>query len=290
MSEILRDSDVVFGLGLASAQDVTATVKLNNNVILEVVGDTFDLPSTLLSDNGVLTIEWSFTFDGISTHKRTEVHEVVTPYVTLTELRDYDPAIEVLSDDKILELESRARGEIYRATGQHFWSNTDSITVYGQNDWTLNVPQRILSLDDIHYLNGATQDLQDLGVFLKDEYTLGYAPQAYNLLDTSITYGGVIYAPPSNYDPFFRQDTAFVVTGTFGWDTVPNDIVLATKMLVKDYVTDTTTDTYRQKNVKRLQTGTWSVEFGSNDSGYNTGNSEVDKILDQYRLPGMAVI
>lgn len=244
---------------------------------------SFVFPLWLTAAESKYTIQWSYVVDARS-YTKTDYIDVVQPYATLDNLRNFDQALAALDDQTLIDLEKQARYMVNNMTAQRFSSYAGTVSVQGESGFTLQLPVRVISLTSVNYQFADVGNLINYGVYLIDNYTLGwmgnFAGWDYNFQTT-----GVIYAPPVGFAPFFTDNQAYILSGVFGWESVPSDINLATMMLVRDY--SGSDDIYRRKGVTSLTTGTLGAEM--NQSG-STGNVDVDRILNSYNDTGMAVI
>lgn len=243
----------------------------------------FVFPLWLTGVETTYTIQWSYIIDSRN-YSRTDYIDIVQPYATLDELRDFDPYLASLDDDTLIRLERQARFTVNNVSNQKFSSWTGTMKVQGQSGFTLQVPSRIISLTSVNYQYADVGNLEQFGVYLIDNYTLGWYGN-FSGWDYDYQTTGVIYAPPIDFAPFFTENHTYILTGVFGWESVPSDINLATKMLVRDY--SGSDDIYRRKGVTSLTTGTLAAVM---DQGGSSGNVDVDRILGSYHDTGMAVI
>lgn len=214
-------------------------------------------------EEGEITAEWTFTFNGVTTSK-IEYHKVVTPYVDLNYLYELNE-----NDDDIRWAEIFSRKQIDKYTAQSFGLHKDWVKSPGNGSKYLILPERIVTISHVY-----ENDIEIWGD-VQNGYDIGITRSAF-----ALEAGGDTFST-------FKQDASYEVWGEFGYKHVPEDVSDCARMLVDDYLCRDRS--WKEKYVKKLSNGDWSVEFdGRVFSG--TGNSIVDAILSDYVWHRMIVI
>lgn len=214
-------------------------------------------------EEGEVTAEWTFAFNGVTTNK-IEYHKVVTPYVDLNYLYELSQ-----DDDEIKWAEVFSRKQIDKYTAQSFGLHKDWIKSPGNGSQYLILPERIVTVT--HIYENDTEIWGDVA----NDYDIGITRSAFALQANGDTFAT------------FKEGVSYEVWGEFGYKHVPEDVADCARMLVDDYLCKD--KAWKEKYVKKLSNGDWSVEFdGRVFSG--TGNSIVDAILSDYVWHRMIVI
>jgi hypothetical protein len=108
------------------------------------------------------------------------------------------------------------------------------------------------------------------------------------MLDNSVyTANGMVPPTINEYSGVFNRDARYKVTGTYGWDKVPDEVQIACVELMKDYFSKDTT--WRNKYIKSISTFDWKFDFNSSTFS-GTGNNYVDQLLLPYVINKMVLI
>lgn len=243
-------------------------------------------PLALSKDEGRYKLIWTYEVDG-DEYTRTTYVEVVQPYVTLEELRDFDTELAGRDDDELMELERLSRYIINAVTGQTFGSTYETIAIEGTGRSVLTLPKRLWRLDSVNYNTySAYYNLVSNGISL-DSNNFSILFSGNVLYDNDNWYTSSPITPPPFTGRFFSPEITFIIRGMFGWEDVPEDITLAAKLLARDFACNE--DIYRRKKVIAINSGTWRMDFAK-DAFVGTGNTDVDRILSKYSVYGMEVI
>ena len=278
MSEIYRDAtNQAVQLGVTGASNVSAVFTKNGSTSTAIVsGDIAQIPYEVVYTDGVVTVHWTYTVDG-KVYNRDEQISVVTPLFTKQELVDDDAQFAVLTDDQVVRLERFVRLIIQTYTGQNFGQERGSVTVYGNGTSVLQSPKRIMSLDNMW----AGYKLTDNGFGVED---ISRRSDAYDV--PNIT--GVIYSPyPYSKGTTFVNNQQYILTGTFGWPSVPEEVKQAALILAGEFSCNEAT--WRDRYIKSIRAADWRFDFDGR--AYNgTGSLTADQLLDPYVMNRMAVI
>lgn len=268
MAEIYRDS---VGLGITlDIQNATVTkvVFKRDGVDTDGVhaGSTASLPYSITSMDGPFQIEWTYSVEGLP-YTRVETHRVVTPLFKADDLA-YDTALNSLSADQVVRLESLVRKVIESYTGQTFGYRKGYVLALGRGDNYLALPERAISLDDTGFNSVA-------GGFIVRPKSNG------SLVDPNIKVPAqeeaYYYGYPQNGT--FSSNATFKIYGEFGWTTVPQDVKEAALILAEDFSCDESM--WRDRYIKSIRAADWRFDF--NDGAFaGTGSLAADQLLAKY--------
>jgi hypothetical protein len=198
------------------------------------------------------------------------------------------------SYEELMMAERYARKVIENYTGQYFYLYDDLHIVYGDGADSLRLPFRINALHELYENDILLIDtINDINNWSYDtiisESKFGIRINKANMLDNTVyTANGMV--PPSINDTssgVFRSRSVYKVQGRYGWDSVPDDVELATIELMKDYFSKD--KLWRNKYIRSVQSFDWNFEY--NTSAFvGTGNLYVDQLLLPYVLTQMVVI
>lgn len=283
MGEIHRDSvnqAVVFSV--PSIVPTAAKVSRGATQMDTVLnGNAALIPYEITRFDGKFDVTWTYYVEG-TTYTKTDTHEVVTPMFSKAELIEWDSDFSALSDEKFERLEGIIRVVIETITGQTYGLEHTFVSVPGSGGETLNLPKR---LSTPIALNDRTGDLLDSFVYpINDGWTL----KTYDgptWVDNFYTSNPI--ENPWRKAGYFREDTNYVIEGYFGYDSLPNDIVTAAKILAEDYGCDESL--WRDRYIANMRAADWRFEFNGK-AFYGTGNVKVDQILEKYAAIRMAVL
>lgn len=254
--------------------------------------------------DGPVKVVWNFTMSSVPVDK-TDHYEVVTPYLSLEELREILPDA---SDSEIIAAEAAARHIINAHCGQSFGLSTKSILVEGHGDSALRLPERLIEITGLGTLT-ATLD-PNATIIVSDGWYLkkGWA-NALSTIESDSAYwngwdvdnnaapgepgyekpnhGPIIHAPGVSGTPtVWRDDYPFRITGRWGWEYVPEPVREAARLLVSDY--SCYEASYRDKYLESIKAADWRLQFSSRAWDF-TGNVRADQLLSQYVLLNWAI-
>lgn len=299
MEEIYTFSENSLSLNISSDSTPTAHLYDSQNNVLTTLSVTGSNPYivaipyqfTIKQQN--LRVDWTFTVAS-QPIVQSEFLYVVTPYISLANLSTLNSTTSAYTNDQLKMLEQTVRTVINNYCAQYFGSQnkTIQIEVQQQRGYILNLPERCWNVNSIYSQYDSNTDLFSTGVWkLTDPHTLmtNFHYQMGDIFYEDYLITGPLPAPITFSDQhFFRAHSYWLtVTGDFGWQTVPADIMWAAKRLANTYSCND--DTYRVKQVQTVGSNTWTV--GYNPGVYNsTGDLDVDKVLDNYYIPRIGVI
>jgi hypothetical protein len=297
--EIYRNtlSDVKLLVPVTSTEAVEA-VAYDGSTVLHTFSDVdaitggykVTLPFSLVNKDSEFVIKWELTYDENGDEKL-YTHEtpvkVVTPYVTLDEIKEAIPDISTYaSDSEILRVEKRVRGIIDTYTGQKFGRFVGRRQVIGAGDIQLKLPERLVSLTDLdgsNVLQGV--NIPDFYSVRGDGYYLGVST---TIPEGDYVFENVIRDPDSMWNRGgFRDNTVYTVDGVWGYDEVPTGVKEAALIMIEEALCPQAV--YRERYLKAISGDGWRYEFvGAAYSG--TGNVIADQLLEEYRRTAITVI
>lgn len=296
-----------------SAQNITAEffindVQVGNIQSLSVTNGvaTFTPPYAAVANQGRLRIDVQFAEES-DYFTKTQYFDVVAPYLEIMDLRKI---MNNATDDARWDMESVVRAIIDSYTGQHFYSVDKTLTVRGTGADFLRLPERLMVLQGLKTLT-TTLDITDSiitgdGWYLKKGWTSGndYTPTGNKYFtDTDAwwmnhqpgepgyqqyDHGYVISAPRLSALPTpWMKDYPFSVTGTWGYDQVPQAVRAAALLLVNDYSCNEVL--YRDRYLNAVKFADTDIDFSGASWG-GTGNVRADQLLSEYVIADWAVL
>jgi hypothetical protein len=249
------------------------------------------LPFSLVDADNSFDIRWRFNYtEGSSTktYNYTTRIDVVTPYVTLDELKSAIPESSESTDDELVRLERRIRGIIDNYTGQSFGRYVGVRQVIGTGDQELKMYDRLVLLQNISGDNVIYSEdgISSPGLYTSrgDGWYVGFSAP---IPDGDYVFENVIREPDSLYLRGFRDNVVYTITGIWGWDDVPAQVKEAALILCEDELCPQSE--YRDRYLKSISGDGWRYEFNPN-AYYGTGSVMADQILEPFRRSNMVVI
>lgn len=259
---------------------------------------TVYIPFQYTDRNRHLRLKWEYYIDSKFISKLHDVF-VVTPYVDFSQASGQieisadssDPNYKSFKD--LVAAERYARKQIESYTGQKFYLYDDVEVVYGYESDILPLSSKIqdihelyendiLLLDNINQVNNLSYSI------IITESGYGIRVDRNNIVDNTVyTANGMV--PPSIHDSYgvFKSNVPYRVQGRFGWESVPDEVELATIELMKDYFNKDIL--WRNKYIKSISTFDWDFEYDSQVHG-GTGNAYVDKLLERYVISRVEIL
>jgi len=283
MAEIYRDSTgKAVVLAVSGVTGVSAKLLRNGLVVSTptpvVVSGKYavQIPYAITSSDGEFVVEWTYTLEG-SQYVKSEEHYIVTPLVD-------NPAD--------TELERIVRSVIENFTGNYFGYYAGTYSILGSDDRNLELPRRLTELESVTTTDALWESplfvITGDGWFLQKKSSFDMSikdapPEEYL---STVGSDGVIYSPYSYGFSLFRDNVPYLVTGKWGYSTVPEDVMRAAKLLYEDY--SCADAGYRNKYLRSIRAGNWRLEF-RDDAFAGTGNLTVDNILIKYKINNWVV-
>lgn len=288
MGEIYRDDIGETSVLSIAGATVTAVkfVRDGADVATAAPASLVTIPYAITYTDGEFDIVWTYTV-GSDSYIRTDRNEVVTPYFTQEELIEYNASASTLSVSAVTRLEKLVRKVIDRYTNQNFGLKEGYVTAYGRGNGIIEVSSRVNTISTMAYAE------LPLEVFPETFRPIngGFALTVTDYADPYFT----IKVPAWEEEQFsgvpmnrtFGQGIGYLIGGTFGWQSVPEDVKMAALMLSNTYTSDETV--WAGHYVKAISAADWSLEFASGlFSG--TGDATVDSLLDKYIRNRISII
>ncbi|QWT29924.1 head-to-tail adaptor [Streptomyces phage TunaTartare] len=255
------------------------------------------LPFSLVQADKSIQIRWKFNYVENSltkTYNYTTAVDVVTPYVTLDEIKEAIPEVLTMFDTtermdlELKRLERRIRGVIDNFTGQSFGRYVGTREVIGSGDEELKLSDRLVTLENI---TGSNIIYSDDGIASPGLYTSRgdgwYVGFSAPIPTGDYVFENVIRDPDSVYKRGFRDNVVYTITGVWGWDDVPPEVKEAALSLCEDELCPQSE--YRDRYLKSISGDGWRYEFNPN-AYYGTGSVIADQLLEPFRRSTMTVI
>jgi hypothetical protein len=293
-------------------EDVTITPAISPTTILTTITSTkietdygnyqVVIPLSFVQRQRNFKLVWEYAVGGVSASGTTYA-QVVTPYTNIYEAIDElnigvdqsDPNYKTFY--QIQQAEKYARKVIEDYTGQDFFLYDDVEVAYGMDSDILSLPYKITSVqklygNDILLVDNTVSPVVNNWLYTPQitESGFGIRIDRTNLLDNTV-YVANGMVPPTINDSYtgqaFNKHTRYRVYGRYGWESVPDNVQMAAKELMKDYFSKDLL--WKQKYLKNVQTFDWKFEYtGQAYSG--TGNQYADQLLNPYIITSMVLI
>jgi len=249
------------------------------------------LPFSLVQVDKTIQIRWEFDYvenTVTKTYKAETVVDIVTPYVTLDEIKAAIPEAATSSDTELTRLERRMRGVVDNYTGQSFGRYEGTRQVIGSGDYELKTQDRLVRLDNItgHNIVYSEENVASHGVYTVrgGGWFVGFSNPTPS---GDYVFNNVIRDPDSVYQRGFRDDYVYNVSGIWGWEDVPAQVKEAMLILCEDELCPQSE--YRDRYLKSISGDGWRYEYVPN-AYYGTGSVIADQILSPFRYNTMTVI
>lgn len=218
----------------------------------------------------------------------TDYHEVVTPYLTPSEIcsrlgyqftSSSDPGYQPL--DRVVAAEKVARAYVDRFTNSSFGRAYETKSGVGQQVDVLTLPEPLITLKKIYENDTLIYDVDD------DINEWGVTFQASNSgFGLRISEPGIDYTEeerPSLVYTYgsFRYGYRYDVYGEFGSLFVPSDVKEAMYYIIYDLLCQDSV--YRNRYINHIQVKDWKFSF--DDRAYaGTGNAAANTLLEKYKV------
>lgn len=229
---------------------------------------------------GRVDVEWTFSIPGSGTHTLNEKYEVVTPLLTRREVLVVAPD---LTNDQADMLEANVRNAIQSLTGQTFGYFDGTYQVSGTGRTALELPSRLISLSSF---NGDTDHLGDFVIdgdgYLLTHYPWGVPPikaDFYGVNEATVQTTGVMHDPRIYRLGLFNTGLVYNISGKWGFESVPESVKEAARMLVNDY--SCADIEYRDRYLTSMTAADWRIQFNSG-AFVSTGNARADRLIEPY--------
>jgi hypothetical protein len=256
---------------------------------------SFFLSSALTQANVMLQVTWNYILNGVH-NQEIEFYQVETVYSEISEIVDFfgfgaKPSDPNYFDPKsISAAEKIARTIIEGYTNQRFYQRYGSQEQFGKGSDALELIENMLTIDKVWENDVLLIDNTRNPVFNTFGFPLEISPtgRAVRIINQGwdVRYDNQV-DPAVLYYGRFRDNSRYKVEGQIGYRYVPNDIKIASMLLVNDILANDFN--WRNKYLSKVNLSEISFEMAG--GAFNgTGNVTVDNILDQYRNVNIVII
>lgn len=274
---------------IAGFEDLTSVDEAPSGVY------SFLLTSAITSINRVLEVRWTYSIDGLET-TQIDFYSVESPYSTVSEIMDFfgfgaTPSELNYKDPKeIANAEKMARTIIEGFTGIKFYTYYGSQEVWAKGSDAVEMVERVLKIDKVYENDLLIIDNTQDPVYNTFGFQLEVSPTGKQV---RIIYPGWDLRYDNQVDPTvlyygrFRDNSRYKLVGQMGYKYVPEDIKLASMLLVNDILAND----YNWRNKYLAKVDLSEISFEMAKGAFNgTGNIAVDNILEQYRNVNIVII
>jgi hypothetical protein len=253
--------------------------QIGNNATATIAAGvaTATLPYAAVVEDGNISVELRFIYQG-SPYTQTKTATIVTPLLETWEISEF---LGNTTPQETREVESATRHIINAHCGQTFGKFVGTHRVFGRDGNALELPQRLISITDINGQNVA--DYYEIiadGFYLK-YYNFGVPPVKADYWGLHQHVGGVIHNPNNVKIGRFSAGNALDINGIWGYESVPEPVREAAKLLINDYA-DADSE-YRDRYLTSMTAADWRIQFNSGAFA-RTGNVRADQLLSDYIL------
>lgn len=276
---VLTDADASPTVTIVRLSDNTTIVDAQTADHIATGRYAYTTTSTHNAALGKFRATWTYVVNSV-TYTKTEYYEVVVPYARAQEVKDYFSDLVSQSSDEIYRKEKLARRIVNMFCNQTFDFESDATkSIFGADSNNLRLPKRLFAFTSCKIDN--TEDITSSVEFIAStpnylSYNGAYTPGYYEV-KTDYLYDS----------KFFKSGLRYYVRGDWGWQSVPENVNLATILLINDYFNDESL--LRRHGVYQAAIGDTQYTF-NNDLWYTTGNYDVDLLLGSYTNHGVIVI
>lgn len=253
------------------------------------------LNQSITNTNRVIQVTWTYISNGVSATED-QFYSIETPYSDISEITDFlgygadSSYLNYHSPKDIAYAEKLARVIIEGYTSIKFYTYYGSQEVFGLGSDALELTEKILTIDKVWENDVLLIDNTQNPVFNTFGFALEITPtgRAVRIVNAGwdVRYDNQV-DPAVLYYGRFRDNARYRIQGQMGYRYVPEDIKLASMLLVGDLMANDFN--WRNKYLKKVDLAEISFEMAS--GAFNgTGNVTVDNILDQYRNMNIVII
>ncbi len=236
---------------------------------------------------------YSFTPDSIGVHKyiwkngtavvSTEFFQAFVPIITSSEFFGENNDLSAF-EDSFATIEKLIRHKIQNYTGQRFGPYVNkSMEINGDGGDSIFLPVRITEL--ISVLNDFGDDITPLCIVDPNESSfIQLAPRFSDSLFFE-TKRDIMW---KSFE-LFNERTVFTITGNWGWEYVPTEVVEAVKLLIIQGLGGDEVLDMRNRGVTRTELGDFKL-FINTDQWGSTGNAQSDNLLAPYVNIGIGLV
>ena len=243
----------------------------------------------------MLEVRWSYSISGIA-YEQIDFYSVETAYSSVSEIIDFlnlgvrssDP--NYYSVEELQSAEKVARSIIDGYTGQKFSKRYGFQECMGVGSDALQLVEKSLSIDKVWENDQLLIDNTVNPIYNNFGFNLEITPTGFAIRIVNagwdVRYDNQV-DPTVLYYGRFRDNTRYRIQGNIGYKYVPEDIKLASMLLVSDIISND----YNWRNKYLAKVDLAEISFEMAKGAFNgTGNITVDNILDQYRHQNIVII
>lgn len=283
MTDIYRNSIKEVHLDIQGANaDATPTATANGNALVVTAGTspatgverwvaTIGIDKT--QNVGELPVVWSFTINGGTAVTQTDYYDVVVPLVSVSDLLvEFEDCGE--TEEELIKAEHKVRTFIESYTGQVF-APYDATVILKVSGTTFFLPKKLISFTESDPVFLSAPVIEGDGWKLRVTAPLDY------------DYPGVIQAPYSSLDTYYRYSRQVSITGRWGYERVPNQVREAAIILIGDLLSPDSV--YRDKGLISLTSPDWRIQYHAS-ALKGTGSIRVDQLLEDYVVKSVGAV
>ncbi len=256
---------------------------------------SFMLTSAITQINRTLEVKWSYRLNDLP-YLESSFYGVETVYSSTPEIQDFlqfgarPSDLNYHSTEEIQSAEKIARTIINGYTGQKFDRRYGTQEMFGKGSDGIEVIEKMLTIDrmwenDTVVIDNTVDPVYNTFGFPLEITQTGFAIRIKNA-DWDVRYDNQV-DPTILYYGRFRDNSRYKFQGEIGYKYVPNDIKIASMLLVSDILANDFN--WRNKYLQKVDLSEISFEMAG--GAFNgTGNITVDNILDQYRNTNIVII
>jgi hypothetical protein len=245
--------------------------------------------------NRTLFITWTYSLNGSETVEN-DYYKVETTYADVSEIIDFlnfgtvPSDINYVASKDIQTAEKIARTIIDGYTGQKFGQYYGSQEQIGIGSDSIELVEKMISIDKVYENSTLVIDNTIDPTYNTFGFPIEITPtgKAVRILHAGwdVRYDNQV-DPTIMYYGKFRDRARYEFVGKIGYKYVPEDIKIASMLLVNDILANDFN--WRNKYLKKVDLSEISFEMAG--GAFNgTGNLTVDNILDQYRNVNIVII
>ena len=256
---------------------------------------SYMLTPSLTNVQRVLKIIWHYSVNGV-VFDQEDYYRVSSVYATVSDIIDFlgygsiPSELNYMLPERISAAEKLARTIVEGYTNQAFYMHYGFQEQFGVGSDAIECVERMLSLDKVWENDQLMIDNTQNPVYNNFGFALEISPtgKAVRIINQGwdVRYDNQVDPAVLNYGRF-RAGSRYKFQGLLGYKYVPEDIKLATMLLVGDILSNDYN--WRNKYLKKVNLSESSFEMAG--GAFNgTGNVAVDNILDQYRNINIVII
>jgi hypothetical protein len=256
---------------------------------------SYTMTPALTQINRVLKFVWSYALNSVSTTEE-QFYAVETVYSTVSEIQDFlglgtSPSeLNYRNPKEIESAEKVARTIIDGYTGDKFIKYYGQQEKFGFGSDAIELVEKMITIDRVWENDELLIDNTVTPVYNNFGFSIELSPtkKAVRIINVGwdLRYDNQV-DPTALGNGRFRDGSRYKFEGLIGWKYVPEDIKIASMLLVGDILANDYN--WRNKYLKKVDLSEISFEMAG--GAFNgTGNVTVDNILDQYRNVNIVII